>query len=115
MKRWTATGLGLALLAAALLAANACLSGEKQSFALAWNYDTSGYLETCGCSSHQLGGLGRRASKLEALRKQQPVLAIEGPHIVEDKGEFQLFKGEMIVDALNMMQYSALVLGVREG
>jgi hypothetical protein len=42
------------------------------------------------------------------------VLALEGAHIVEDKGEFQLFKGQMVVEALNRMDYGAMMLGVRE-
>jgi hypothetical protein len=86
----------------------------KQSFSIIWNYDTSGYLETCGCSSHQLGGLTRRATLLAQLREKQEVLALEGAHIVEDRGDFQLFKGEMIVRMLNEMGYHGLMLGVRE-
>ncbi|GAF99872.1 unnamed protein product, partial [marine sediment metagenome] len=35
-----------------------------ESFIIAWNYDTSGYLEPCGCSAHLLGGLPRRATKI---------------------------------------------------
>src|SRR5689334_1442434 len=79
-----------------LLMINACLSRETQRapFSIAWSYDTSGYLETCGCSSHQLGGLTRRATKIAQLRTAGPVLAIEGAHIVPDKGEFNLFKGQ---------------------
>lgn len=99
-----------------LLIAGACLSQESQAepFTIAWNYDTSGYMETCGCSAHQLGGLTRRATKLSELRAAGPVLAIEGQHIVSDKGDFNLFKGEIIVQALNSMHYDALALGVRE-
>jgi hypothetical protein len=106
---------GMAVLLGALTAA-ACMSHaeQRQSFTIVWNYDTSGYLETCGCSSHQLGGLPRRATLLAGLRAKQPVLAIEGAHIVEDKGDFQLFKGEMIVRLLGTMGYNALMLGVRE-
>ena len=42
-----------------------CQDAEPEPFAIAWNYDTSGYLETCGCSSHQLGGIARRAGPTE--------------------------------------------------
>jgi hypothetical protein len=99
------------------LMAGACMSQaeQRQGFTILWNYDTSGYLETCGCSSHMLGGLTRRATLLTQLRAKQPVLAIEGAHIVEDKGDFQLFKGEMIVRLLGQMGYNAMMLGVREG
>ncbi|MCC7477812.1 hypothetical protein IT575_05080 [bacterium] len=102
--------------ACAALMFSACMSQAQQSapFAIAFNFDTSGYLETCGCSAHQLGGLGRRATKLEELRQKQPLLALEGAHIVADKGSFQLFKGQIIVASLNAMGYSGLQLGVRE-
>lgn len=116
MKRTHATVM-LGLLLAGVLAAGACLGGSstaREPFAIAWNYDTSGYLETCGCSAAQLGGLARRGTKLAELREKQPVLAIEGAHIVGDMGEFQLFKAQMAVNALNTMKYDALMLGVRE-
>jgi hypothetical protein len=99
----------------ALLAFAACFaSAKRQPFAIAWNYDTSGYLETCGCTANMLGGLTRRATLLSQLRAKQPVLAIEGAHILLDRGAFQLYKGQTIVQALDLMGYSALVLGVRE-
>jgi len=99
-----------------VLTTGACLSWPEppQPFAIAWSYDTSGYLETCGCSTHQLGGLARRATLLAQLRAKQPVLAIEGAHIIGDAGDFQLFKGVTIVQALNLMGYSAMQLGIRE-
>lgn len=100
----------------AALMFSACLSQAQPHapFAIAYNFDTSGYLETCGCSAHQLGGLGRRATKLEELRQKQPVLALEGAHIVADKGGFQLFKGQIIIASLNAMGYSGMQIGVRE-
>ena len=100
----------------AALMFNACLSGqgEPEPFTIVWNYDTSGYLETCGCSTHQLGGLARRGTKIAQLRDKQPLLAIEGAHFMEDVGEFQLFKGEIIVKSLSAMKYSAMQIGVRE-
>jgi hypothetical protein len=114
MRRAIFISLSLAALAA-LLAFVACFAhAKREPFAIAWNYDTSGYLETCGCSSNMRGGLARRATLLKQLREKQPVLAIEGAHILLDKGEFQLFKGEMIVQALGAMDYAALCLGVRE-
>jgi hypothetical protein len=87
---------------------------ECVSFTIVWNYDTSGFLETCGCSANQLGGIERRATLIARLRDKQPLIAIEGAHIVEDKGEFQLYKGETLIAMLNMMDYDALMLGVRE-
>ncbi len=83
-------------------------------FIIAWNYDTNGYLEPCGCSAHQLGGLSRRATKLAELRKQGPVFAIEGARNFQEGGKFQLFKSEIMVKSLNAMDYDAMMLGVQE-
>lgn len=114
MKRAILIATGLAGLAA-LIAFAACFAhGKREPFAIAWTYDTSGYLETCGCTANLRGGLTRRATLLKQLRAKQPVLAIEGAHIVSDQGAFQLFKGETIVQALALMDYHALCLGVRE-
>ena len=108
--------LAAILLAAGLVLGTTCQAPASKPgpFAVAWNYDTSGYLEVCGCSSNMLGGIARRSTKLSQLRGQQQVLAIEGAHFIETKGEFQLFKGETIIRMLNAMKYDALVVGVRE-
>ena len=104
------------ILAVVSYAYSSCMARREppEPFTIAWNYDTNGFLETCGCSAHQLGGLARRATKLAALREKQPLLALEGAHFIEDAGEFQFFKGETIVSALNLMSYDALQLGIRE-
>lgn len=70
---WMAIILGVVVL-------GACRSNapDHEPFVIAWNYDTSGQLEPCGCSSNQLGGLARRATIIEEWRESQPVLAIEG-------------------------------------
>jgi hypothetical protein len=85
-----------------------------EPFTVVWSYDTSGQIEPCGCSAHQLGGLARRATVIDELRAEGPVLAIEGAHILEEETGFQLFKGETIVRILSMMDYDAMMLGARE-
>lgn len=91
-----------------------CEEDTPEAFAIAWSYDTSGYLETCGCSANQLGGLAHRGALLDRLRSKQPVIAIEGAHFIEAPGEFQLFKGAMILKSLELMDYDAAVIGIRE-
>ena len=83
---------GSLILLAVLRGTTCCsLARVREPFAIAWSYDTSGYLETCGCSARQLGGVAKRATMLSDLRSKQPVLAIEGAHIVEDRGLIFLF------------------------
>jgi len=108
--------LAVVVLGGGSLAIAACFSRAQppEPFTIVWNYDTSGYLETCGCSTHQLGGLARRAWEIDQLRQKQPLVALEGAHFIADAGEFQLFKGETVIAALNLMDYDAAQLGVRE-
>jgi hypothetical protein len=98
-----------------LLMITGCGEAPKgKPFTIVWNYDTSGYLEPCGCSSYQLGGLPRRATQVAELRKEHPVLAIEGARNLEEGGAFRLFKSEIMVKSLNAMKYDAIVVGVQE-
>ena len=107
--------VGTVLLLVVSLLAMSCNQGPPpEPFTMTWNYDTNGFLETCGCSAHQLGGIARRSTLLEGLREQQPLLALEGAHFIESDGEFQFFKGETVVELLNMMEYDAMQLGIRE-
>jgi len=110
-------GLSIAVLAVVLGPVLLGGCGQKpagEPFLIVWSYDTSGYLEPCGCSAHQLGGLARRASKIAELRTGQPVFAIEGARHLEEGGEFRLFKSEILIKSLNSMGYDALMLGARE-
>ena len=47
--------IAVLLLGCGTFAAAACISrsAEPEPFSIVYNYDTSGYLETCGCSTHQ--------------------------------------------------------------
>lgn len=106
-----------AVLAAGAFVGPACTSTPPQPggpFAIAWSYDTSGYLEVCGCSTNMLGGMPRRATQLTQLRSRQPVLAIEGAHFIEGPGGFQLFKGETILRICGLLGYDAGIIGARE-
>jgi hypothetical protein len=112
----TAVGaIAAAALIAGLLGIGGCGPSPKgQPFTITWNFDTDGYLEPCGCSLHQLGGLSRRATKIAEIRAEKPVFAIEGPRNFEEGGDFKLFKSQIMVKALNAMGYDAMMLGVRE-
>jgi len=87
---------------------------ERKAFTIVWSYDTSGQIEPCGCSSNMLGGLSRRATLIEQLSAQGAVLSIEGGHLLAAENSFQLFKGVIIVKALNEAGYDAMLLGLGE-
>ena len=108
--------LGVLLISAILVLITTSVTpgDQRKPFFIAWNYDTSGYIETCGCSPGQLGGIAKRATLLAGLRERLPTLAIEGAHLLATSEEFQLFKGKVIIRALNGMDYDAMMVGLQE-
>jgi len=115
-RRWVVTmAVALLVSSAGLAAWQGCRpAAQRQGFTIAWSYDTSGQIESCGCSSNLLGGLSRRAALIEQLEARREVLIIEGGHLLEAENSFQLFKGEIIIKALNEMGCDAMLLGARE-
>lgn len=91
----------------------------KPAFVLAITGQQHGYIEPCGCSPRQSGGLARRSDLLRQLRdvKKWPVLALESGGTLADSRVSRrqsLLKFNMIQDALNGMGYRALGLGTEE-
>jgi mono/diheme cytochrome c family protein len=91
----------------------------QPAFVLAITGQQHGYIEPCGCSPKQSGGLARRADLLRQLRedKKWPVLALETGGTLDDSRVTRrqsLLKFNMILDSLNGMGYRALGLGTEE-
>jgi hypothetical protein len=81
-----------------------------------------GYLEPCGCTEGQLGGLKRRYELVERLRAQQkwPVVLVDLGSLIKDpagaRGGFEESKHKFHValKALALMQYDALALSFED-
>ncbi len=91
----------------------------KPAFVLAITGQQHGYIEPCGCSPKQSGGLARRADLIRQLREEKkwPVLALETGGTLEDSRvdrQQSVLKFNMILDALNSMGYRVLGLGTEE-
>ncbi len=91
----------------------------QPAFVLAITGQQHGYIEPCGCSPKQSGGLARRADLFRQLRevKKWPVLALETGGTLEDSRVSRrqsALKFNMILDSLNDMGYRALGLGTEE-
>lgn len=89
------------------------------TFVLAITGQMHGYIEPCGCSPRQSGGLARRSDLFRQLREEKkwPVLALEtgGTLNAERVTRRQSsLKFDMILDALNGMGYRGLGLGTEE-
>ncbi|HTI51462.1 MAG TPA: multiheme c-type cytochrome [Planctomycetaceae bacterium] len=75
-----------------------------------------GYVEPCGCSLHQLGGISRRADLLRQIKAREwPVTALDTGGLVSNPGRNQAkIKLEMALRALRDMEYAGVALGVEE-
>lgn len=72
-----------------------------------------GRLEPCGCASGQMGGLARRAFRLQQGRDEHD-LRIEGGNFVAGGSPLDLAKLDTSLIALDMARYDAICLGPNE-
>src|SRR5262245_12033845 len=87
----------------------------KPDLAIAVTGQMYGYLQPCGCSQPQYGGLARRYNFLQSLRdKGWPVVAVDLGDISPRGGPQALLKYETAMTALGLMKYSAMGLGKNE-
>ncbi|MDE0686389.1 MAG: multiheme c-type cytochrome [Candidatus Poribacteria bacterium] len=74
-----------------------------------------GYLEPCGCSEGQLGGIARRDNFLQHLRENENiVLSIANGNFIEDASPQSELKAEIGFLALTDMEYIAYNVGERD-
>lgn len=74
-----------------------------------------GYVEPCGCSETQSGGLGRRHDLFRQIEQRGwPVTALDLGGTVQRNREQNKYKFDMILDALAVMGYEAAALGPSE-
>jgi hypothetical protein len=96
---------------------------EKPAVVLVLSGEMHGYLQPCGCSEPQKGGLSRRYNVIEGLKAQGwPVVAVDLGDVAQELtstkkgvGEPQaLIKYRYAMTALKMMGYSAVGVGELE-
>jgi hypothetical protein len=80
-----------------------------------------GYLDPCGCSAPQIGGLVRRYNFLQTLKDRGwPVMSVDAGDIAQNKGPADLPNAEGLIkykysmEALALMGYSAVTFGAHE-
>ncbi|MFN0052755.1 MAG: multiheme c-type cytochrome [Planctomycetales bacterium] len=75
-----------------------------------------GYVEPCGCSANQIGGLSRRADLFRQIREREwPVMGLDVGGLVNFPTKRQAkIKLGMALEALRELQYSGIALGVEE-
>lgn len=75
--------------------------------------NTLGALKPCGCSGGQLGGLERRRAILDTVPRQERLVVDTGSFVKSD-GEQDLIKYNIIVQALQQLDYDAVVLSDKD-
>jgi hypothetical protein len=94
---------------------------DRPSMVLVLSGETHGYLQPCGCSFPQYGGLTRRYNLIEALKDQGwPVVAVDlgdipvAPHLPPAPGPQAMLKYQYAMKALDVMNYTAVGIGEYE-
>jgi len=92
-----------------------CADWPAPAAAFAFTGQMHGYLEPCGCSEPQYGGISRRATLLRQVEQRGwPVIPIDlGGTLRRIRTQSQ-FKFQTLLSALRDMKYQALALGVEE-
>lgn len=74
-----------------------------------------GYIEPCGCSEPQYGGIARRASLMQQLRdKKWPLAALDVGGTLSNETAQSKLKFQTLLGALREMRYSSLQIGTEE-
>jgi hypothetical protein len=83
--------------------------------------EQEGYLEPCGCSAEQIGGLIRRYDFIERVHNQKwPTALIELGSLIKDPAgargglEQSKYKFDYALKALNLMKYDAIALSTQD-
>src|SRR6266446_429496 len=87
----------------------------KPDLALLLSAQQHGYLQPCGCSEPQYGGLTRRYNFLQLLKDHGwPVVSMDLGDIPQAKGIQRVLKFATSMKALEAMKYAAVGIGEQE-
>jgi len=87
----------------------------KPALAIVFSGEQHGYMEPCGCSITQSGGLSRRADCFRQIaEKGWPLTAIDLGGLVRKDNEQNKLKFQVMLAALNQLGYKAMGLGTEE-
>jgi Cytochrome c554 and c-prime len=87
----------------------------KPEVALLLSGQLHGYLQPCGCSEPQLGGLARRYNFLQSLKDRGwPVVAVDLGDLAQRSGPQAVLKYTKAMEALHLLGYTAIAAGKNE-
>lgn len=89
---------------------------QQPDLVLVLSGETYSYLQPCGCSSPQYGGLARRYNFVQGLIKERhwPVAALDLGDVAQPSGPQALLKYTVMMKALHKMDYTAVGIGRNE-
>lgn len=91
---------------------------RKPLFVLLLSGQQHGYLQPCGCSPIQYGGLERRYNLIQQLKKDKdkgwPIVAVDLGDIPQERGPQKLLKYVTSMEALKRLDYTAVGIGEKE-
>jgi Cytochrome c554 and c-prime len=88
---------------------------SKPDVALMLSGQMHGYLQPCGCSEPQFGGMARRLNFLQVLRERGwPVVCLDLGDLAQKSGPQAMLKYTTAMQALQLMGYTAIAVGKNE-
>ncbi len=85
-------------------------AAAQSTLRLVYTGNTNGYLTDCGCPGDPKGGLARRVTILDSLRRAGPIVLIDGGDLLSPRTDRQR-SDSLVVRLTERMGYDALVLG----
>lgn len=93
-----------------VLSLHAANAASADGITIIYSGNLDGELEPCGCSDEgNYGGIKRRATMLENLRKQSPdLIAISAGGLISSEGPTDSIKAEFILKGFTTLKYDAI-------
>lgn len=99
-----------------MMASCGFLGGKPKRIAIAYTNDVRGEIRSCGCATHDLGGLGRRATFMRVFRDttEADVLLVDAGDFFSASINYGKEKAELTLKSMALMHYDGLVPGENE-
>ncbi|MBI4707321.1 MAG: hypothetical protein HY761_05295, partial [Candidatus Omnitrophica bacterium] len=96
-----------------LLHGSTSYADEKESITIVYTGNTDGYLESCHCPGNPFGGLAKRATCLEKLRKEKSNLVVVDSGDLFPKDPYEL-QAKYCLKVMKLLKYDAIMIGDQE-
>jgi len=104
-----------ALGVASVLAACGRGPSAPPGITIGYSNDMDGAIRSCGCAVHDYGGLGRRATFLDAVRDTVgDFLLLDGGGFFGSNVNYGRLKADLTLESMKSMRYDAIALGEEE-